>query len=59
MRDLEHILSSRNLAFNIEIYIVTKFGTIRLNEEKERGHFEEEGVERFLSSEVNFRKRLH
>jgi hypothetical protein len=58
MQDLEQILSSRNLAFNIEIYIITKFGTIRLNE-KERGHFEEEGVERFLSSVVNFRKRLH
>jgi len=59
MQDLEQILSSRNLTFNIEIYIITKFGMVRLNEEKERGHFEEEAVECFLSSVVNFRKRLH
>jgi hypothetical protein len=55
MQDLEQILSSRNLAFNIEIYIITKFGTVR----KSGGHFEDEGVECFLSSVVNFRKRLH
>jgi hypothetical protein len=47
MQDLEQILSSRNLAFNIEIYIITQFGTVRL---KERGHFEEEGVECSLFS---------
>ncbi len=50
MQDLEQILSSRNLAFNIEIYILTKIGTVRSNEEKERGHFEEEGVECSLFS---------
>ncbi len=50
MQDLEQILSSTNLAFNIEIYIITQFGTVRLNEEKEQGHFEEEGVECSLFS---------
>jgi hypothetical protein len=50
MQDLEQILSSRNLAFNIEIYIITQFGTVRLNEEKEQGHFEEEDVECSLFS---------
>jgi hypothetical protein len=50
MQDLEQNLSSRNLAFNIEIYIITKIGTIRSNEEKERGHFEEEDVECSLFS---------
>jgi hypothetical protein len=50
MQDLKQILSSRNLAFSIEIYIITQFATIRLNEEKERGHFEEEGVECSLFS---------
>jgi hypothetical protein len=49
MQDLEQILSSRNLAFNIEIYIITKIGTVRSNEEKKRGHFEE-GVECSLFS---------
>jgi hypothetical protein len=50
MQDLEQILSSRNLAFNLEIYIITQFGTVRLNEEKEPGHFEAEGVECSLFS---------
>lgn len=50
MQDLEQNLSSRNLAFNIEIYSITKIGTVRSNEEKERGHFAEEGVECSLFS---------
>lgn len=50
MQDLEQNLSSRNLAFNIEIYSITKIGAVRSNEEKERGHFEEEGVECSLFS---------